>query len=250
MENPQDKLKRLLSFTRKEVPSNELTLRLLTIAQIRALVDVHGPKTCKWTINHEVPDSISAELSNSMIIGMAKCREKSNQEAEREVFRVTFGYWAPYRSTLDGIKQAITEIDPRYRQILEIGCGRGLAARLLQEEGINVYPTDISPYPASNSFTSIETLSHLKALKKYPDIKTLMICWPPKSGEQGDRLAAESLYHLKGVQFIYIGEPRGGRCGTEEFFNVLEKNWKLHVRLPVRRWPRLTDCAYVYRRNG
>ena len=256
-ETSVEKLKRLREEKRTTDPKPpSFLLRLLTIDQIKALIDPNGPQTTRWTISHDVPDDKTLALSKAMLAAMVEysrsegkaSKEELSQDITKEIFRKTFAWWLPYRVTLDGIVQCVLEVDPENKEILEIGSGRGLAARLLQNEGLKVYATDAEPYPPTNSFCSVETLNHRKALKKYEGVKTLMIGWPPGEREKGERMAVESLYYFTGAQIIYIGEPRGGKTATDTFFNLLDKPWWVLVkRLPVRRWPREVDCVYVYR---
>lgn len=62
--------------------------------------------------------------------------------------------------------------------ILEVGAGTGLWAKLLKAEGCKVTATDIYPPAQSEQFTKVIKLSCGDALKKYPHIGCLFMCMP------------------------------------------------------------------------
>jgi hypothetical protein len=99
--------------------------------------------------------------------------------------------------------------------VLEIGAGNGVNSQILRYLGVKIYPIDLHPGPG------VEKMGHIQGLKKYnPDV--VFMCWP----SYNDPTAFQVIKKFKKI-FIYIGEPRGYSTADEDFFNLLDKEWKL-----------------------
>lgn len=136
-------------------------------------------------------------------------------------------------------------------QILEVGSGLGLWARLLRDHGAAVVATDSSPGLAWSkpdeyvgTYTAVEQLSALEAVAQYPDSDVLMIVWPPYNTP----MAAQALRAFKGERLVYIGEDRGGCCADEEFFRLLDLEWHWWRTMQIPQWPGIHDALYFGRR--
>lgn len=156
----------------------------------------------------------------------------------RKIFNQTLSWAVPDQTTIKDLAKMFDG-----KKILEIGSGAGLWARLLKDEGINIKATDNSEWKIKHRYTDVEKLSHIEALQKYPDSDVLMLCWPNHSSSMAD----ESLTLFKGEYVIYIGEPKGFSCATNEFFDQL-KTWKLIKKYEITQWIGVHDEALVYQR--
>jgi hypothetical protein len=74
--------------------------------------------------------------------------------------------------------------------------------------------------------------------------RTLFLCWPPLN----EPMAWESLRLYRGTTVAEIGEARGGCTGSANFWDELEKNWRLTHELPLPRWPGIRDSLRVWQR--
>ena len=110
--------------------------------------------------------------------------------------------------------------------ILEIGAGTGLWAKLLNLRGINIIATDIGEsgeyYNYNKTFYPIDIINGVDAIKKYKDYNVLLICWPPMNS-----IAYDCLNKFTGNKLIYIGEPKFGCTADDDFFELLDQEWKL-----------------------
>merc|ERR1712072_871924 len=129
------------------------------------------------------------------------------------------------------------------KTILEIGAGMGMYAYLLSCSGVKVIATGSkNEFTEKNrkrtekqykiksdmkNFYDIENLDAINALKKYKGGKNmaLMLIWPRD-------YASISLKKYVGDKLIYIGDDMG--CtGNDEFFELLDKNWKLVKKVKI-----------------
>lgn len=137
------------------------------------------------------------------------------------------------------------------RDLLEIGAGLGLWARLIANEGVHITATDINKdratwfKPWSRPFFPIAPLGHLEALKTYPNHQTLMLCWPPYS----EPMAAEALDQFTGEQFIFIGEGEGGCTATDKLWEILGERFDLVKEVDIPQWAGIHDRMIFYSRR-
>jgi hypothetical protein len=147
--------------------------------------------------------------------------------------------------------------------ILEIGAGHGLWALLLQMTGLTVHATDpcvshgLENTGTDGFFTTVERLSHTGAIKKYvidekdPEKvpKVLFLCWPghnePFAAETIKMFAAAAAETPGDKYLIYIGEPRGGCCADDRFFDIIRSSD--HISFDVPRWPGIYDSGKIFR---
>lgn len=133
--------------------------------------------------------------------------------------------------------------------ILEIGAGLGYWAKLLQDKGIKIIPTDSKEITWKHNqlpaYTDVLCLKHKKAIKKFSDASVLFLCWPPYS----DIMAAESLLAFKGNRLIYIGEGEGGCNGNDRFFDILSECWISKEEIAIPQWWGIHDWLFFYDRK-
>lgn len=135
--------------------------------------------------------------------------------------------------------------------LVEVGAGSGYWARQMSRAGMDVVATDAAGATA-NAFTrgfqyaDVRLMSATEAVRAHPD-RTLMLVWPPHR----DPMAIAALSEYAGDTLIYVGEPRGGLCADDAFFDELRRHWRLEAVSPVNvRWLGHNDRIALYRRHG
>tara|TARA_Y100000034_G_C6741921_1_gene329277 strand:- start:85 stop:744 length:660 start_codon:yes stop_codon:yes gene_type:complete len=151
----------------------------------------------------------------------------------RRQFVRQYGWSVPSRRAIEEIKGFVGN-----EQIIEVGSGGGLWARLLQDAGVPVKATDIlDQSPDLKNFTEVEQLSHLDAIQAYGDYGVLMLVWPPYD----DPMAAEVLKSFKGNKLIYVGESEGGCTADDEFCSILNSYWQHVGYVDIPQWEGIHD---------
>lgn len=164
--------------------------------------------------------------------------------AKKKLYNAYFSFWSVTKESIATIAKTTLELDPN-GELLEIGSGRGLSALFLsQYPGIKMFPTDIKP--RKETFTTIEIIDVIDAIKKYKDAKTMLLAWPPMLGQFGEDMSYKAITNFNGNQIIYIGEPDGCCTGHPTFFEVLREKWVLKRRLPIPRFTGIIDSLYIY----
>lgn len=118
------------------------------------------------------------------------------------------------------------------RRVLEVGCGSGFLAKLLQNAGVNVIATDNnwrnSLYNDKSNlfyqklFTDVEELDAISAIDKYKeDVDIVLMSWPAYESP----MAYEVLKLLIELDkpLIYIGEWWGGCNADDDFFELIDE---------------------------
>ena len=160
----------------------------------------------------------------------------------RQIIIKTHSFSIPTEESLDKIKL--------YHPLLEVGAGTGYWAYEMRKKTIDVIATDISPEPLSNQYkfsktwTPVEALSAIDAVRKYPD-RTLFVSWPTL----GESWITEALKEYKGEYFVFAGEGDGGCTADDAFFDLLEKEWVVKEYISLLCWPGIHDSMSIFQRN-
>lgn len=125
-------------------------------------------------------------------------------------------------------EQALEEI-AKYQPIIEVGAGLGYWARLLQEVGVEIYPTDIDLPHVDEMWTQI----YFGAAKNLLDepIETLFMCWVP------EREVIKTLDIYQGDIFLWVGE----KIELEDF--------EIEKEIEIPRWKGFEDSLFVFKRK-
>ena len=144
-------------------------------------------------------------------------------------------------------KRAIRTI-AKYSPIIEIGAGTGYWAMLLKKHGVDIIAYDLYPFKENLYHNSTQWFpvkkGSFKILEDYSR-RNLFLCWP----FYNDIMALECLKEFKGDILIYIGEKINGCNATNEFFEDLEKRFKLIKKVNIPQWWRLYDYLTVWKRR-
>lgn len=167
---------------------------------------------------------------------------------ENEYFKDKFikhiGYSIPTFDSLKVISKAVKD-----KMVLEIGSGLGLYATILRMMRLKILVTDnYSMLPLLNknikTWTVIENLTSLDAVKKYRDAEVLMSIWPPM-----DCMAEEALKEFKGNMFIYIGDKNFELTGNYGLLEELLMNWKPIIIIKLLHFTNVEDYLIIYKRK-
>lgn len=138
--------------------------------------------------------------------------------------------------------EALLAIETYTNRIFEAGAGTGYWAYLLEQRGCDVYACDTAP--GENSWTTVHREDAVEAIGKgKADGRTLLISWPGVYTS----FALDCLEAYTGDTFIYIGDWRWF-CGTEGFFQLLEKDWEKLVEVDLPQYPNCRDKLYIFKK--
>ncbi|MEU7632015.1 hypothetical protein AB0C34_18800 [Nocardia sp. NPDC049220] len=152
------------------------------------------------------------------------------------VLQDAYAYAIPSPETLKWVAGACDG-----RGLLELGAGRGYWASQLQRLGVDVLAFDSEPPDQSNNISFRKGAGQRDVWSRVGDLadldaarhagegphRVLFLCWPPGWGNPMSAEALESYEQAGGDRLIYVGEPRGGKTGTNTFFDKLAAGWEL-----------------------
>ena len=160
----------------------------------------------------------------------------------RRHFTALISWSIPDENALKAIKEFVGN-----NKVLEVGAGFGFWSKLLQLCDCDIIPTDnFSSYGTSSekSFTGVEKLESLDAIKFYQNSNVLIMIWPPYNTS----MAYNALTNFKGNKLVFIGEDRG--CNADDdFFEELEQNWIQEAIINIRQWDGIHDSLFLYNRK-
>lgn len=124
---------------------------------------------------------------------------------------------------------------------VEMGAGTGYWAWQLQQMGVQMDAYDVQPreqafYPVWTGRP--EDLWYFNC--------PLLLCWPPYNTP----MASECLQHYAGERIVYVGEPEGGYCADEAFWQRIQADWRMVACHPILRWVGINDGIMVFERKA
>jgi hypothetical protein len=163
-------------------------------------------------------------------------------------FNKNYGWSVPVENAIKEIKKFISG-----RNVLEVGSGLGLWAKLLIRAGVHMTPTDNYKSHGTEEalndkwkqFTHVEKIKGEEAVEKYSDHSVLFFSWPPYDNP----LAYKALKKFKGDSVIYIGENRGGCTAGNSFYDELENRFSLVGKFSIPRWEGIYDFIGFWNRK-
>jgi hypothetical protein len=139
--------------------------------------------------------------------------------------------------------------------IMELGAGRGYWAAQLSCAGLVIDAYEVEP-PDTTDNVSFPRAKGRQANVWYPvgdvadagiDARSdhvLFLCWPPGWGNTMTSDALAAFDQAGGERLVYVGEPKGGKTGTDAFFDGLSARWELEsVDSSFVSWWNLADVA-------
>jgi len=207
--------------------------RLFMLKQ-RALRKEIGEKQFNLEV-HKLKQQVNTE-AQQLIFGVA-----ADEANARDDYLKKFGCvkWT------DEVMQRVASFSP----LIEIGAGYGRWKKCLEEDyGANVLAFDDfselhfgSEIERKNSgvFQGNEAM-----IPRHKDRTLLLVCPPPSD------MAMRCLNQYKGKYFIFVGEGREGAHANGEFFNQLEKNWKVLERLDLENFSECYEKCFILERKS
>ncbi|HJP73509.1 MAG TPA: hypothetical protein VJ914_04530 [Pseudonocardiaceae bacterium] len=125
------------------------------------------------------------------------------------------------------------------RPVVELGAGRGYWAYQLSQAGLQVDAYDVEPPDTAINVSfdraagqrdvwyPVGTVDDFASRSDGLANCVLFLCWPPG---WGNPMASETLAEFTeagGTRLIYVGEPKGGKTGNDDFFDRLSSEWEL-----------------------
>ena len=143
--------------------------------------------------------------------------------------------------------------------ISEIGAGNGYWAYRIKRAGGTITAYDAHLWHQDTSFTGIGCARHPVPEKFWYPVKhvraadidvppdnALFLCWP----DIDETWATESIQRFEGEHLIYVGEPEGGCCADDTFFEELYNNWIEEHVIDIPKFYTIKDKLFHYRRNA
>lgn len=142
--------------------------------------------------------------------------------------------------------EALLLISQECFDIIEIYSGTGYWASLLNKLGCQIKCLDNyswKEYSDNQTFGKHYIVNNIEnySLTSFENCN-LMISWPP----YGDEYCTEYLKKINPNKLIYIGEVEGGCCGSDSFFQEIDKNYKEIKSLKLYRWSGINDWLIIY----
>jgi len=171
-------------------------------------------------------------------------------------FRQRFGYAVPSREAIQEIATWSSG-----RKILELGAGRGLWAKLLQDFGADVEASDPNPPDCNfyfsqygekatpHTFTKIIKINGQDHAKSSRPSDVLMLVWPEYEDSTPEDWQQSALKTFKGSRLVFVGESQAGCTGSPSFWKEIKSNWKQLdkcVRIPT--WIGIHDYVMFFSR--
>lgn len=173
------------------------------------------------------------------------------------ILQATYAYAIPSPETLKWATE-FCENSP----VVELGAGRGYWAAQLSQCGITVDAYDVEPPDTADnvSFTrenglqttwhAVEDLGSFNEADRDWSSTVLFLCWPPGWGDRMASAALDRFEKAGGRKLLFIGEPKGGKTGDDEFFDSLSANWEATTEdSQFVSWWNLNDVAQGWTRR-
>lgn len=145
------------------------------------------------------------------------------------------------------LTEEMVELLRPYEPILEVGSGNGYWAWELARRAVAVTATDPGTgryrCPEWKSWTAIDRLTAVEAVRKWPDL-TLLLVWP----DYGKPWAVEALREWRGKYAIYVGEWRAATA-DEAFHDLLEQEFVQEREVEIPMFDGLHDRLWIFRRK-
>lgn len=128
-----------------------------------------------------------------------------------------------------------------FDHLWEIGAGNGYWANLIHEAGGSVHPLDIDPPDETHMHVDIgaayELFEHIQN-------EPVLMVWPPYDDGMAYRVAKREPSHI-----CYVGEQRGGCTASDEFFDIIEREYGLVGKIDLPSYAGVHDDFYHYARK-
>jgi len=146
------------------------------------------------------------------------------------------------------------EILLKYSPIVEIGCGTGYWASLIEQSGGEVaaydkyvnkrgYVRSQTTHKYAKPFTRV-VKGDCAAAELHSE-STLFLCWPPYDSSMAHQCLSAYLNH-GGKTLIYVGEGSGGCTGCDKFHELLDERMESIDCVSIPRWQGMHDYMEIF----
>jgi hypothetical protein len=179
-------------------------------------------------------DEVEKFLDDQMKNGYSKdkCTSKRNELILKYSYAITYPL-------------ALEEI-AKHGQILDMESNKCYWAYCLKQLGVDVI-SYVELYPNQKMWNTPK-VERLETVTWYPD-RSLFLCWPKSLIDLKIDFAYECLNNYIGDTVIYVGEDRGKKTSSNEFFDLIEKDWDLSKEIYIPSWEGCNDNLFIYKRK-
>lgn len=161
---------------------------------------------------------------------------------KREEYRVSVSWHIPNEELVEKIV--------KHSPIISVGAGYAYTESIAKSRGCDIVCSDISPdeengwCKGGNNRCEILKISADEAIKMHAD-RNVYMAWPPYD----DPMAYEVVEKMEiGRILIYVGEGDGGCTGDFNFFEYLDKNFKVIDSINIPSWSGIYDNCTIYKK--
>ncbi|GAX82104.1 hypothetical protein CEUSTIGMA_g9532.t1 [Chlamydomonas eustigma] len=132
-----------------------------------------------------------------------------------------------------------------FSPLIEIGGGHGHWQKALTSIGADVLAFDDGsalPVLGMDNVGEVQK-GNEKEIRRHPR-RTLLLVYPGPTD-----MGLNCLNEYRGRYLLYVGEPRGGINGNEQFFNELEREWTCERVVPLDPFPDGYEQLYILKRK-
>lgn len=191
---------------------------------------------------------LNPEILISQVLDMIPILFKDSYIQERQELRTKYAHSIP---NIDAIKEIC-----KYSPICEVGSGTGYWAKIIDEHGgqISCIETKEKCYyelEEKSIYYPSQFVDKISEYKEIPKDHSLLMIFPPSSsaGDGSEDMAYNYLKNYQGNTLLYVGENSYGSNGTEDFFDLVRKNYELTKEVAIPRFPEIYDQLWVFKRN-
>lgn len=139
--------------------------------------------------------------------------------------------------------QKLVELSP----VIEIGAGLGYWTNLVNKMGGKVICYDDNSWELTKLHKPYTEINPIQKLNKDDFfVSSLFLCWPPM--EEMSETYLKMYMENGGQTVIYVGEGWGGCTANDEFFEIIENNFKPILRHRIPQWEGIHDEFCIFTR--
>jgi hypothetical protein len=134
-----------------------------------------------------------------------------------------------------------------FDELVEVGAGSGYWANEIDKAGGMTMPYDIDPPDTKDmggdAWTHVERANVFDMDEDFFTMPILLV-WPALNEGVATEVAERGPPHI-----LYVGEPRGGCTGEDEFFDLLDKRYGLVAKIDIPSYTGIHDDLFHYVRK-
>jgi hypothetical protein len=180
-----------------------------------------------------IVEPLVVEQDGRRVVSGGRAEGSARLAFAQMLLQAAYAYAIPAPQTIEWIS-AFCEGLP----IVELGAGRGYWAAQLAQAGLVVDAYDSEPPDNAGNASFPEAAGQVDvwhpvgdmaefANRARPADYVLFLCWPPGWGDAMSSEALTAFEDAGGERLVYIGEPKGGKTGNDDFFDALSARWRL-----------------------